>query len=98
MFDTNGKLLKHWGVQGSEPGQLYYPYDLALDGQGHVYVVEYGNHRVQKMTLDGKSLGCWAVNGRGEGQLHNPWALALDTQGRLHVIDSNNHRVQRVRM
>ena len=76
---------------------LYYPYDLALDGKGHLYVCEYGNHRVQKFTLEGTSVGSWGSHGREPGQLHNPWALALDSQGRLHVLDSNNHRIQRVK-
>ncbi len=95
VFDTHGELLLHWGEEGSEIGQLYYPYDLAFDGQGHVYICEYGNHRVQKFTLDGKPIASWGRHGRGPGELHNPWALALDSQGRLHVLDSNNHRVQR---
>ncbi len=97
VFDAEGKLLKHWGEEGSEPGKLYYPYGLALDGKGHLYVCEYGNHRVQKFTLDGKSVGVWGSRGREPGQLNSPWAVALDSQGRLNVLDSSNHRVQRVR-
>ena len=81
----------------SEPGQLAYPYGLVLDGQGHVYVCEFGNHRVQKFTLDGKSLGCWGTHGREPGELHNPWAVVRDSRGRIHVLDSSNHRVQRIR-
>jgi hypothetical protein len=65
---------------------------------GVVYVVEYGNHRVQKFTREGRSLGCWGTNGRGEGQLFNPWALARDSHGRIHVLDTNNHRVQTIKM
>ena len=84
-----------WGDAGTEPGQLQYPYCLVLDGKGHVYVCEYGNHRVQKFTLDGKSVACWGSEGRKPGQLFNPWALVLDSRGRLHVLDSMNHRVQR---
>ena len=37
--------------------------DLQLDAQGHVYLCEYGNHRVQKFTLDGELVGWWGVNG-----------------------------------
>ena len=84
-----------WGTQGSEPGQMYYPYCIALDGKGHVYVCEFGNHRVQKFTLDGKSVACWGSAGRKPGQLNTPWALVLDSRGRVHVLDSMNHRVQR---
>jgi hypothetical protein len=100
VFDATGpraKRIAMWGTPGKAPGQLHYPYDLALDGRGHVYVLEYGNNRVQKFTLDGRFLGCWGRGGRQEGEMHNPWALDLDSRGRLHILDSNNHRVQRVR-
>ena len=87
-----------WGQAGSDPGQLYYPYDLAFDQHGHIYICEYGNHRVQKFTQQGESLGCWGTGGRQPGMLHNPWALVVDSRRRVHVLDSNNHRVQRVMM
>ena len=98
VFDDQGQLLQMWGQAGSDPGQLYYPYDLAFDQQGHIYICEYGNHRVQKFTRQGESLGCWGTGGRQPGMLHNPWALAVDSRRRVHVLDSNNHRVQRVMM
>ena len=48
VFDPDGNLIKIWGEAGTEPGQLYYPYDMVLDDQQNVYICEYGNHRVQK--------------------------------------------------
>ena len=77
---------------------MSYPYDLAIGPDHCLYVCEYGNHRVQKFTLDGQSLGTWGTPGRGPGQLYNPYALAVDHEGYVSVIDSNNHRVQRFRM
>ena len=61
-----------------------------------LYVVEYGNNRVQKFTPEGRSLGCWGGPGRGPGRLSSPWALAVDSRGRVHVLDSENDRVQRI--
>jgi len=98
VFDTEGNLIQVWGESGSEPGQLYYPYDMVHDDQQNVYICEYGNHRVQKFTRDGKSLGVWGHEGRGPGELFNPWGLVRDKQGRIYVLDTNNHRVQRVLM
>ena len=45
--------------------------------EGHLYVCEFGNHRVQKFTLDGKSLGCWGRHGRETGELYHPWAFVV---------------------
>ena len=99
-FDVSGagpRLLRQWGGTGSEPGQLRYPYDLVLHDQ-HVYICEYGNHRIQKFTLDGKSVAVWGGIGREPGNLHTPWAMARDSTNRMHVVDTLNQRVQRVRL
>ena len=77
---------------------MCYPYDLAIGPDRRLYVCEYGNHRVQKFTLDGQSLALWGSAGRGPGQLYNPYALAVDSRGYVSVVDSNNHRVQRFRL
>jgi hypothetical protein len=95
VFDGDGKLVTIWGVAGTAPGQLQYPYGLVLDGKGHAYLCEYGNSRVQKFTVDGKLVAHWGTYGRKPGQLNNPWAMVLDSRGRCHVLDSMNHRVQR---
>ena len=87
-----------WGTQGSQPGELYYPYDIVLAPHDTLYLCEYGNHRIQKFTRDGRSLGCWGHEGRGEGELFNPWGVARDKQGKLYVLDTNNNRVQCVKI
>src|SRR4029077_5379540 len=92
VFTRDGKLVRVWGKQGTEKGQLSYPYDLAF-ARGEtpcLYVVEYGNSRVQKFTPTGESLGTGGGPGREPGKLAGPWALAVDSKGRVHVIDSEN--------
>ena len=99
-FDVSGdgpKLLQHWGTLGSGAGELRYPYDIVLDGK-YVYIVEFGNHRVQKFTRDGQFIGQWGSHGREEGELHNPWSIVKDSRNRLHVLDTYNQRVQRIRL
>ena len=102
VFDISGDEppdapLMCWGKPGSEPGQLRYPYDIVLDGL-HVYVCEFGNHRVQKFTRQGESVASWGQPGREIGELENPWAIVKDSRNRLHVLDTNNQRVQRIRL
>jgi streptogramin lyase len=99
IFDVSGpepKLVRWWGTYGRGPGQLGYPYDLHLvESAGVVYLCEFGNHRVQKFTLDGEFLGAWGHNGRQPGELDQPWGITRDSFGRMYVIDTYNHRVQR---
>ena len=78
-------------------GEFHFPYDLAFNNAGELYVVERGNHRVQKLTKEGVPLATWGTPGREPGQLADPWALAVDQKGRVHVVDTENHRVQRVK-
>ncbi len=51
VFTCEGVFLKAFGSQGSGPGQLYYPYGIAVDQCGVVYVSDHGNNRVQIFFL-----------------------------------------------
>ena len=42
------------GSEGTAPGQLNNPWDVALDGVGNVYVANSGNHCIDVFTSDGK--------------------------------------------
>ena len=78
-------------------GSCRYPYDLAFGPTGDLYVVEYGNHRVQKFTPDGKSLGMLGRPGPRAGPAAQPVGAGRGPPGRVHVVDTENHRVQRIR-
>ncbi len=98
VFDATGDEVKHvmtWGSHGYDAGQIRFPYDVVLEGE-HVFVCEFGNHRVQKFARDGKSAGMWGTPGRAPGQMHQPWAMTIDDRQQMHVLDSYNHRIQTV--
>jgi DNA-binding beta-propeller fold protein YncE len=98
VFTTDGDFVRTFGKEGTGPGELSYPYDVAIvpGTTPYLYVVEFGGSRVQKFTLEGKSLGTWGSAGRAPGQLCSPWALAVDSRGLVHVVDSLNDRIQRI--
>ncbi len=54
--DKDGNWLTTWGERGSAPGQLHTPHSIATDAQGHVYVADRGNRRIQVFDGDGKVL------------------------------------------
>lgn len=94
VYDLNGKLLRTIGGPGSAPGQFNYPYDVAVRGDT-LYVLEYGSHRVQKLTRAGQPLASFGVAGTGDGQLNSPWRFAPAPDG-LYVSDTQNMRVVKI--
>lgn len=47
IYDLDGKRLSQFGSQGFGPGQFNYPNDIALDGNGRIYVTDRDNNQVQ---------------------------------------------------
>jgi hypothetical protein len=52
----DGVWLKSWGSKGSGPGQFNTPHSIATDNEGHVYVADRGNGRIQVFDGEGKFL------------------------------------------
>ncbi len=68
---------------------------MATDAGGDVYVVDAGNHRIQKFTGTGTYLTQWGSLGSGDGQFIFPYGVATDTFGDVYVADTGNHRIQK---
>ncbi len=79
--------------------------DVAVDAAGNLYIGDYGNNRVRKVTPGGV-INTVAGNGTsgfsGDGgaataaQLNRPYGIALDTAGSLYIADYYNDRVRKV--
>jgi len=87
-----------WKIDGS-PNKFNRPTELALDAQGNLYVVDGGNHRIQKFDCTGKFLLMWGSRGSGDGQFlfrdrGHYGAVAVDREGRVYVAD-HNYRIQK---
>ncbi len=89
-----GKLLSHIGKIGSKDGEFFYPTNLAIGPDKHLYVTDTGNFRVQKFTLDGKFVHRYGSIGSGLGKFARPKGLTLDREGRLYVVDAAFENIQ----
>jgi len=47
IFNQIGNYITSWGCKGTDEGQ-FDPRDIAIDSNGFVYIIDTGNHRVQK--------------------------------------------------
>ena len=80
------------------------PSGVALDTHGNLFVADYNNNVVVKVSPAGK-LTVVAGNGHGgpptpgpatKSNLNNPSGVALDARGDLFIADSNNNVVEEV--
>ncbi|MEV0374913.1 RICIN domain-containing protein [Streptomyces sp. NPDC050636] len=85
--------------------RLHTPLGVAVDSTGVLHIIDHGNHRIRKMTVDGKIS---TVAGTGSGgfagdggpavsaQLNGPHAVVVDGAGDLYIADYSNHRVRKI--
>ena len=90
----SGDIIQTIGSRGSENGQLYFPTNLALGPNNHIYVSESGNFRVQEFTLKGAHVKSYGKVGTGLGNFARPKGIAIDRDGRMHVVDGAFENVQ----
>jgi sugar lactone lactonase YvrE len=87
--------LTQWGSEGSGNGQFFYPVGVAADAVGGIYVVDYGNSRIQKFSSTGTYLTQWGSIGSGDGQFASPFGIATDVAGNVYVSELDNRRIQK---
>jgi sugar lactone lactonase YvrE len=75
---------------------LQQPSGVAVDGEGNLFVVDFGGNFVQKFSPGGQALERFGQKGSGPGQFSGPMDVVLDNQGNIYVADTNNQRVQKL--
>ena len=75
-YTPDGRLLFSWGESGTGPGQFNIVHNVAVDGEGRVYIADRENQRVQVFSEEGKFETQWVdlsraacvCVGRSEGE------------------------------
>ncbi|MEE9128633.1 MAG: phage tail protein [Phycisphaerales bacterium] len=87
-------LIGIWGEYGVEPGRFDEPWSLAADGAGNVYVVDYGNHRVQKFDSHGHVISEFSDNAQTIAGVAQPREIAVAPErAEVYVLGSNPARI-----
>lgn len=80
------------------------PTGITIDPAGNLYVADYRNHTIRKVTsggvvttLAGVPASGGFVNGTGSGARFNgPFGVAADSAGNVYVADGFNHLVRKI--
>jgi len=94
FYGSRGHYNGLWGGEGSGPGELRYPTDVAVGPDGTIFVADAGNHRIQYFTSIGRHLGQWGEEGTKAGRFGWITALAVAPNGWVYVVDQGNGRIQ----
>jgi DNA-binding beta-propeller fold protein YncE len=93
-FDKTGKLLMQWGGRGTGPGQFVVAHGAAIDADGHLWVLDRENQRIEVFDTNGRylremkfaGLPCSIVLGPMQHYMVNGFAgqvLRLDGSGKV---------------
>jgi uncharacterized protein (TIGR03437 family) len=89
---------------GATNAELKDPVGVAVDSSGNVYVADYGNNRIRKIsngvisTIAGNgTAGFTGDNGQAStAGVYEPRGVAVDSAGNVYIADAHNYRVRKV--
>lgn len=96
------------GSRGFSDGQgreasFFFPFGITVDASGNLYVADYFNNRIRKITPDGlvTTLAGSGVQGAADGPagaatFYGPRDVALDASGNLYVSDGENNLIRKI--
>ncbi|MCP6719852.1 MAG: 6-bladed beta-propeller [Patescibacteria group bacterium] len=85
---------------GTGDGEFDGNYYIEVDSQDNLYVVDRGNHRIQKFDPNGNFLLKWGRNGgdgtpgNQPGEFNWPHEIAIDKYDNVYIADTFNKRIQ----
>ena len=93
---------------GSDDGtgsaaRFYYPYGVATDSSGNVYVADYANYTIRKITPAGvvtTLAGLTGYSGNADGmgsaaRFNRPSGVATDSSRNVYVADTSNNTIRK---
>ena len=93
ILNENLTFSSSFSGSGSGDGQFNYPWDVAFDSTGSVYIADGGNHRIQVFTPVGGFLREFGRKGSSEGELNYPSSVSIDSEDIVYVAEKEGHRV-----
>jgi sugar lactone lactonase YvrE len=89
--------------QPATQANLSYPYGLAVDLEGNIYIADTFAFRVRRVaratglieTVAGDGKEFYFEPGRESQSIARPYGIAVDAQGNLYITDATNHLIRK---
>ena len=82
------------GRRGGEPGEFNFPTNVFVDKEGHLFVADTLNFRIQSFNPDASLLNVFGTLGDTPGSLNRPKGVGVDGEGHVYVADSSFNNFQ----
>ena len=87
----------------SANAEFLQPQAVVADSEGNIYVGDYANARVRKISKNGivSTVAGTGKHGYIDGttdkaEFYSPWGLAIDLKGNIYVADSRNSAIRKI--
>ena len=87
-FTAQGKFIKAWGKEGTQPAEFDVPHCLAMDSRSRLFVCDRNNNRIQIFDQDGNFLEALT-------QYSRPSGIWIDKDDNIYVADSESESVSK---
>ena len=94
MFNVDGSFMGLFGRHGDTSGDFAMPKGVAVDSEGHIYVVDALFDAVQIFDRRGAYLLAFGERGINPGRFWLPGGIFIDGHDRIYVADTYNQRIQ----
>ena len=86
-----GTVVKSFGKEGRQKGELSNPVDVTVNDEGHIVVTERDNNRIQVMSKEGESI--FTFGDKGPEKLCKP-TCCIPYKNMFLVSDRDNHCIK----
>jgi DNA-binding beta-propeller fold protein YncE len=85
------ELLRSFGRRGDTEGSLNTPTAITRDDEGHLYVTDAFNFRIQEFDTQGNYIKSYGWQGKTPGTFARPRGIDVDRSGHLYTLDGGSH-------